>query len=474
MKIYNSIILFFVLCFTTSSYGDNNLNKLTSQVFDRAWQFSEGRAVVMNGGKYNVIDAEGRYIINEGYDFIGDFHGGLAVVKSGDKWGFINREGRIAVPVIYEYASVFSDGLTEIRLNGKSGFIDMTGKVVIQPAFEKVYPFSEGLAGVVVSGKLGYIDHEGVMKIEPRFDNPKWTNGKASDLPSDAPKVCLGDGWGYLDSKNNFILPEGWKRFKRSPSFFIEGLAAVSLQGKAGFIDKNGNEKIPFVYDECSFFRDGYAVYRSNSKWGLIDKDGKTIIPENYKNLQVPSEGLIRFSKGDGTGFIDIKESIVIKPEYDAATAFFGGLAAVLKKGKTGFIDKTGVIVIPLIYDKEKDTSGINTMFVEGFAPVQENGKYKFIAHPFPDERIKENATSYGKLVGVVREIKKNEIIVGGSNIAENVRMGDRLIVDTGSGKSIYISSVFPMMTVVRCIIVKGASAEVKPGMKVYRIATAP
>ncbi len=474
MKFYKSIIVVFVFCLTISSYGENNSDRLTSLVFDRAWQFSEGRAVVMNNGKFSVIDIEGKYIVSEQYDFIGDFHGGLAVVKSGSKWGFINREGKTAVPVVYEYVSIFSDGLAEIRVNGKSGFIDATGKVVIQPAFEKVFPFSEGLAGVVVSGRLGYIDHTGLMKIEPRFDVPKWTNGKASDFPSDVPRVCLGDGWGYLNKNGVFTLPEGWKRFKRSPSFFIEGLAAASLNGKAGFIDKNGNEKIPFIYDECSFFRDGYAAFRSNSKWGLIDRTGKGIIPGTYKNLQVPSEGLIRFSKGDGTGFIDLNEKVVIRPEYDSATAFFGDLAAVVKKDKLGFIDKTGVVVIPLIYEKENDTFGVNTMFVEGFAPVRENGKYKFIAHPFPPEKIKENTVKYGKFIGVVREIKKNEVIVGGGNIAETVTMGDRLIVDTGSGKSIYMSSVFPMMTVVRCIIVKGSASEVKPGMKVYRAAAVP
>jgi len=104
MKFYKGIIVVFVFCLMASSYGENNYDRLTSQVFDRAWQFSEGRAVVMNNGKFSVIDIEGKYIVSEQYDFIGDTHGGFAVVKSGSKWGFINREGKVAVQL---YTNMF-------------------------------------------------------------------------------------------------------------------------------------------------------------------------------------------------------------------------------------------------------------------------------------------------------------------------------------------------------------------------------
>jgi hypothetical protein len=56
---------------------------------------------------------------------------------------------------------------------------------------------------------------------------------------------------------------------------FDEGLAAVKLNSKWGFIDKTGREVIPRKYDEAHDFSEGLAAVKQNSKWGFIDNTGK-------------------------------------------------------------------------------------------------------------------------------------------------------------------------------------------------------
>jgi hypothetical protein len=55
---------------------------------------------------------------------------------------------------------------------------------------------------------------------------------------------------------------------------FSEGLARVELNGKYGFVDREGKEIIPVKYDDAHVFEDGLALVMFNGNWGYIDKNG--------------------------------------------------------------------------------------------------------------------------------------------------------------------------------------------------------
>ena len=60
--------------------------------------------------------------------------------------------------------------------------------------------------------------------------------------------------------------------------------------GKWGFINEQGKEAIAPIYDhddvygagDCPNFIDGYAAVKLNGKYGLIDMQGKTVLPFEY------------------------------------------------------------------------------------------------------------------------------------------------------------------------------------------------
>ena len=58
---------------------------------------------------------------------------------------------------------------------------------------------------------------------------------------------------------------------------FNEGMAAVKLNGKFGFVDTTGKEVIPCKYDLVRFFSDGLAPVSFNGKWGIVDKKGNLL-----------------------------------------------------------------------------------------------------------------------------------------------------------------------------------------------------
>jgi hypothetical protein len=47
-------------------------------------------------------------------------------------------------------------------------------------------------------------------------------------------------------------------------------MARVDLNGKCGFVDKKGREVVPLKYDAVQSFSEGMAAVRLEGKWGFI------------------------------------------------------------------------------------------------------------------------------------------------------------------------------------------------------------
>lgn len=131
----------------------------------------------------------------------------------------------------------------------------------------------------------------------------------------DAQKPEQKSEWGKIYRGNK----EGLIRFKKifiepvydEISYFKEGLACISKDGKYGYINENNDMAIEAKYDMAFSFSEGYAVVERDSKMGYINKEGEEVIPL----------------------------------EFDAATAFVNGEAKVKQDGRWGTINQDKQIV---------------------------------------------------------------------------------------------------------------------------------
>ncbi len=180
--------------------------------------------------------------------------------------------------------------------------------------------------------------------------------------------VSLNGKYGFADENGNIVIPLKYDYAKD----FSEGLALVKLNGKWGYIDKNGNEVTSLKYDYAKDFYEGLAAVKLNGKWGYIDKNGNEVTPLKYDYAEDFSEGPARVRLNDKYGFIDKSGNEVIPLKYDYANSFSEGLARVKLNNKCSFIDKSGNVVIPLKYD---DANSFN----EGLALVKLNDKWGYI-----------------------------------------------------------------------------------------------
>lgn len=228
-----------------TTFIDKNGRILTNPVFDGAWDFSEGMAVVTMEKEGSFLPAKG-YLASNGslviapkYNLATRFVDGLAAMGNLGKVGFINKDGIYVIPPIFSYAEEFSEGLAAVMFNGKYGFINPAGRMVIRSMFDDVRSFSQGLAWVAINKKAGFINSGGIVVIDPIFD-------AAFSFSEGLSAVKIGTKWGYIDFEGNLAIPAVYD----SAMPFEAGRASVSLNEKYFFISTEGNALLDPTCDQ--------------------------------------------------------------------------------------------------------------------------------------------------------------------------------------------------------------------------------
>ena len=124
--------------------------------------------------------------------------------------------------------------------------------------------------------------------------------------------------------------------------------------GKYGFVNEEGKEVIPFIYEKATEFQDGFAMVLDHEQHirKFIDTNGKIVFTLECDGAATPEGGLVGFLKNNKFGVADIAAGkIIVTCEYDEITdiADFGFLLQ--KKKKFGIADLEGNLILPCKYD---------------------------------------------------------------------------------------------------------------------------
>lgn len=173
-----------------------------------------------------------------------------------------------------------NEDLVLVSSKGLWGYINLENKLVVDYHFEKARPFSEGLAAVYIDFYWRFIDKDGVF-VGGKYDEVKdFKEGFAAVKQY----IQWGDKWeykwGYIDKKGNQVIPF---RFNDANSF-SEGLAPVAFRIKWGYINQHNQTIIPFRYRWAYQFINGVASVNDYGGNGHIDKFGNWIDYEEYNN----------------------------------------------------------------------------------------------------------------------------------------------------------------------------------------------
>ena len=112
---------------------------------------------------------------------------------------------------------------------------------------------------------------------------------------------------------------------------FSEGLAAVKMGGKWGFINASNQVVIDFQYDHAYHFNAGNAIVQQGNFYGVINQEGTLVVPIHYYELRpYELEGKWYYISRDTTffqGIIDTSGKEIVPHRYTYIIPFEGNLS---------------------------------------------------------------------------------------------------------------------------------------------------
>ena len=155
-------------------------------------------------------------------------------------------------------------------------------------------------------------------------------------------------------------------------NLFSNGLLAVEKDENWGYIDKDGEVIIDFLYDGAGQFHNGVAVVVANDNYHIIDKSGSNVLEDSYDYLERFEEDVLIYGDNDRFGLLSIEGDIIVDALYNSISSFHDGLAVVESNDEFGMMNIDGEIVVSIQHQ-------FIGSFSNGLALVKDDDKYGYI-----------------------------------------------------------------------------------------------
>lgn len=286
----------------------------------------------------------------------------LPINRHYESFGYVNpKTGQIAIPFSYVQASRFTEGLAAVAVEtpdgDRWGYINAQNQWVIKPRFAFAAPFSSGIAMVklVEPGKeytdtgYSFINHQGEVMLQTTYEG--------MGVAAEGLIAVKSDGkWGFMDAQGEWKIPPQFIDPPEPDAYtFVDGVAPACTgtddKPQCGMIDTTGQFLSPPIWTYAYLYSDGLMMVADDTRKGYINKAGELVItlPTSVYPFEF-REGLAMVDDGKAKGYIDKTGQWVIKPQFTTAMQFSEGLAAASVDHIVGFIDHQGQWVIPPTY----------------------------------------------------------------------------------------------------------------------------
>ncbi len=343
--------------------------------YDEVGDFIDGLAYVKIGDhpkyKCGFVNINGEEVIPLIYDNAKSFSEGLSTVeKINDKgyslYGYTDTKGNFKISLQFQEANSFSEGIAAVSLNSYNYFlIDKEGKQISQEfKCRWISSFKNGFAKIDISNgeesKQGIIDKRGKIILEPKYSRI-WDEDGDCFIAEESYKCNL------FDKHGNKLTPNYYDEIFS----FVEGFAVVRKYPFIyGLINKKGEEIVPCIYEDIAEFRDGIAAVKLNGKWGYINKDGLI--------SRIEYDDICLYNNDDGIFSISHYNKILELLEYFPKNLRFfeEDIGYVKKDSKYGIVDLNGIEIAPCIYEFFRPSTKVEGNNLIGF---KRNGRYGFL-----------------------------------------------------------------------------------------------
>lgn len=259
-------------------------------------------------GKYGIMNYSNSLVVDVQYDKIDKVYGNdLYVVEKEGKQILVNKEQEEVLnnDTYTQITAILKTRDTGVifEKDGKYGVMNLAGEKVIDNTYEELKEAKADILIAKQNGKYGIIDLQNNQKVEFKYNSITY-NQEAdiyiaedenfnNDLLDNTFTVRqtgiltdLNTGKGYIELRND----DGYKYYnfkfeeQNEKDIYNQNTLFLSKKdGKYGFIDKDGNVVVDYIYDDATKQNEyGFAGIKKDGKWGSIDSKGNVVIEPTY------------------------------------------------------------------------------------------------------------------------------------------------------------------------------------------------
>lgn len=225
--------------------------------------------IVKQNGKWQIIDSDKTVNITEGFDDVTEIAGENFVIIKNNKYGVINQKGEELIPATYNKLSYAYGDNFVAQENDKYGVINLQNETKVEFAYDNlIYRTDADLF-------VGSVGDEEPQIIGKEFQHR--LTGIISKVDSTAGYIKIRRDGEY--EYYNFKFEE-----KQNTEIFPNNTLFLSKKdGKYGYINKQGEVVVDYIYDDATEQNEyGYVSVNKGGKWGSLDKNGKEVSEPIY------------------------------------------------------------------------------------------------------------------------------------------------------------------------------------------------
>ena len=361
---------------------------------------------------YGLLSDKKQFLLQPEYSKIEHFVDDMYVFTDYNyKSGIIAKSGEMLIPLTLDSIGYLVDGKAKIFDTGKTGVIDHNGQLLFEPKYKSV-EIDGGSAKVMEFNSYTIVDHLNTLDKEFECDSLinisefyyaiylnhylSITDKSFKELTAGSDikihkaindkLVLIKDGkFGVLDKNGNMLIPMEYDSMEADENYFYarnkakwyvfnkfgrqisersfenllpqsENLIATKRNGYWGFIDFQGDEAIPYKFDEVSSFKYLTSRVKFINGLGTINQFGEWICQPIYDEIIIHAEGITEARLKTRIDLINHHGKVIFQT-YNKLTPYDGGFIEETAEGKIGFIMRDGRIVKNPIFDEISFTS---------------------------------------------------------------------------------------------------------------------
>ncbi|MCD7947544.1 MAG: WG repeat-containing protein [Oscillospiraceae bacterium] len=231
-----------------------------------------------------VIDRAGNEVVPCAYDWFNYFGDGNGTIALDDKMGIVNLAHGLVTPLVYDATTItYTNGVFSLYKDGLAGYVDSDGEEICAFIYEDIAAYDNGLGMVIQDGKAGFVGETTIPCVYDGMYLGYDLYNANYRFFSDWAAVRLDEKWGYIDKQGNTMIPFLYE--ETEAAYDGGALIAVKLDGMWGYIDRDGETALPFRYTKASGFTDGFATVVLDGAISTINTDGDVLSSIPYEEI---------------------------------------------------------------------------------------------------------------------------------------------------------------------------------------------